>query len=371
MQLNQRAYALLEKYSDELAQAYGQTRTDRYFSLTDPKETQLRDAMLEDSTFLNLITWLDVDQLQGQVVNVGNPGLFTGRKQGGRFIRPTGVDGLEYKLVETDSGAALTWSLLSVWANAGSEEEFFQRMQAFTNEAFVLDMLRIGFNGTSVAKSTDPNAHSCGEDVNIGWHQFVKNFDANQIITIPMTLGEGGDYASLDAMVSDLINEKIPAQHRDDPRLTVLVGSDLVAAEQYRLYQAADRPTEKIAAQMLGTSIAGRPAMVPPFMPGKRLIVTPLSNLHIYTQRGTRQRKAEFVEDRKQYENKYLRNEGYAVEVPQLYAAFDESAVTIGKVKPPADPKPGQQGKPPADPKPGQQGKPPADPKSGQQGKGK
>ena len=70
-------------------------------------------------------------------------------------------------------------------------------------------------------------------------------------------------------------------------------------------------------------------------MPGKRMVVTPLSNLHIYTQRGTRQRKAEFVEDRKQYENKYLRNEGYAVEYPEMYAAFDESAVTIGKVEAP------------------------------------
>ena len=40
------------------------------------------------------------------------------------------------------------------------------------------------------------------------------------------------------------------------------------------------------------------------------MVVTPLSNLHIYTQRNTRMRKAEFVEDRKQFENKYLRNEG-------------------------------------------------------------
>ncbi|HCB1824659.1 TPA: P2 family phage major capsid protein, partial [Citrobacter amalonaticus] len=46
---------------------------------------------------------------------------------------------------------------------------------------------------------------------------------------------------------------------------------------------------------------------------------------------------AEFVEDRKQFENKYLRNEGYAVEVPELYAAIDESAVTIGKVSEPVE----------------------------------
>ncbi|EOC1234946.1 P2 family phage major capsid protein, partial [Cronobacter sakazakii] len=88
---------------------------------------------------------------------------------------------------------------------------------------------------------------------------------------------------------------------------------------------------------MLGSTIAGRPAIVPPFMPGKRMVVTPLSNLHIYTQRGTRQRKAEFVDDRKQFENKYLRNEGYAVEVPELYAAIDENAVTIGTVTEPVE----------------------------------
>ena len=166
----------------------------------------------------------------------------------------------------------------------------------------------------------------------------MKGFEAGkQIITDAVTLDDKGDYRSLDAMASDLINTKIPQQYRNDPRLVVLVGADLVAAEQYRLYQSADRPSEKIAAQMLGSTIAGRPAIVPPFMPGKRMVVTPLSNLHIYTQRGTRQRKAEFVDDRKQFENKYLRNEGYAVEVPELYAAIDENAVTIGQVTEPAE----------------------------------
>ncbi|EKS5367121.1 phage major capsid protein, P2 family, partial [Salmonella enterica] len=240
---------------------------------------------------------------------------------------------------ETDSCAALRWDLLSVWANAGKDEnEFYNLVQAFTTQAFALDMLRIGFNGKSRAKTTDPEANPNGEDVNIGWHERMKTLlGGNQIMTDPVVLDAAGDYKSLDAMASDLINAKIPAQFRNDPRLVVLVGADLVAAEQYRLYQAADRPTEKIAAQLLGNTIAGRPAIIPPFMPGKRMVVTPLKNLHIYTQRNTRMRKAEFVEDRKQFENKYLRNEGYAVEVPELYAAIDESAVTIGKVSEPAE----------------------------------
>lgn len=338
MLLNQRAVEFIDNYAAGLAQHYNVVNPSRAFKLTDPQETTLRGALLESVEFLSMITVADVDQLSGQVVSVGASALHTGRNADGRFVKRVGVDGNDYKLVETDSCAALRWDLLSMWANAGSEEEFFQLVQTFSNQAFALDMLRIGFNGKTVAATTKPDENPNGEDVNIGWHARMKTFkDGFQIMSDAITLDDSGDYRSLDAMASDLINAKIPAQFRNDPRLVVLVGADLVAAEQYRLYQAADRPTEKIAAQMLGSTIAGRPAIVPPFMPGKRMVVTPLSNLHIYTQRGTRQRKAEFVEDRKQYENKYLRNEGYAVEVPELYAAIDEDAVTIGKVTEPTE----------------------------------
>jgi len=341
MILNAKARGFLKQFGAGLAAANGLDggEESNYFSLSDPKETQLRDALLESSDFLNWITVADVDQLSGQVVSVGASGLHTGRIADGRFRRNVGVSGNEYKLVETDSCAALRWDLLSIWANAGSEEEFFQMVTAFTTQTFALDMLRIGFNGKSVAASTDYEKNPNGEDVNIGWHEIVRKYEnGKQIMTDAVTRDQNGDYKSLDAMASDLINSKIPQQFRNDPRLVVLVGSDLVAAEQYRLYQAADRPSEKIAAQMLQDSIAGRQAIIPPFMPGKRMVVTTLKNLHIYTQRNTRQRKAEFVEDRKQYENKYLRNEGYAVEYPELYAAIDESAVTIGKVVEPSEP---------------------------------
>lgn len=330
--LNQRARELMQMYCAGLAKANGVADTSTFFSISNPVETQLRKALIDSSAFLKDIYCADVDQLSGQVIAVGNNQLFTGRKAGGRFMRAVGVDGNTYKLVETDSGAYLSWDLLSTWANAGgTDKEFFKLVQQATNEAFAADMLRIGFNGTSVATTTDPEANPNGEDVNIGWQEIVRQFNGgSQIIVDDVTLGAGGDFSTLDSMASDLVNTLIPAQYRNDPRLVVLVGSDLVAAEQYRLYQEAITPTENLAAQMLSKTIAGRKAYVPPFMPGKRMVVTTLKNLHIYTQRNTRQRKTEFSEDRKQYENKYLRNEGYAVEYPELYAAFDENHVTIG-----------------------------------------
>ena len=336
--LNERAVEFLSSYENALANKFNVNNVNRYFNLTDPQETSLRDALLENAEFLQLITMADVDQLSGQVISVGNPGIFTGRKKDGRFLRQTNVDCNTYQLVETDSGAGLPWDLLSVWANSGGENEFFQRMQDFILRSFSLDIINIGWNGQSVAENTDPVKNPNGEDVNKGWHQIAKEWNkGSQVLTDPITLDDNGDYRSLDAMASDLINTCIPPQFRNDPRLVVMVGPDLVSAEQYRLYQSADKPTEKIAAQMLGSTIAGRPAMIPPFMPGKRMVVTIPSNLHVYTQRGTRQRKVEFVEDRKQYENKYLRNEGYALEYPELYASIDESAVTIGKVTEPTE----------------------------------
>lgn len=329
MQLTPKAEAMIRNYAAGLASANNVNDVQRYFSLTDPKETQLRDALLQSSEFLKLVNVMDVDQVSGQVVNTGNPGLFTGRKKDARFSRGMGVDGNEYKLVETDSGSYLTYALLVVWANAGTEEEFFNRIQAFSNESFALDMLRVAFNGTSVAENTDPVANPLGQDVNIGWHQLVKARAPEQIITDAVTLDRSGtgDFASLDAAATDLIHSAIFEPYRNDPRLVVLVSADLIAADATSMMNRIDRPSEKVAAQLINREIAGRQAYTPPFMPSGRLIVTTLSNLHIYTQRGTRKRKAEWVEDRKRFENNYLRMEGYAVEHDQLYAAFDKITV--------------------------------------------
>src|SRR5471032_465789 len=122
MRLTPKAEAMLHKYAAGLAKANGQHSTSRYFSLTPPKETQLRDALLQQSEFLQLVNVMDVDQVNGQVVSTGKPSIYTGRKKEGRCSRPMGVDGNDYKLVETDSGSDLPYSLLVIWANSGSED---------------------------------------------------------------------------------------------------------------------------------------------------------------------------------------------------------------------------------------------------------
>ena len=191
-------------------------------------------------------------------------------------------------------------------------------------------MLRVGFNGVAIAETPDPEANKKGEDVNIGWHALAKDYrSGQQVMSTPLTLGESGTWKNLDLLANHLITELIAEPYREDPRLVVLVGAELAANQRLKLFNSADRPADVNAAQMATSSVAGRFAFIPPCMPGKRLAVTTMDNLHIYTQAETRWFRAEFDDDQSEYVNSYLRNEGYALGEPELYAAVDESAITF------------------------------------------
>jgi len=337
MHLNQTAAGFLQKYSVQVAKSFGVEDASHKFAISDPMETKLRAALLESVEFLRMITTMQVNQIKGQVVKVGNYGIATGRKAGGRFTSEQGVDGHTYELVETDSCSATTWALLSTWANAGNLNEFMKLINQNATLRFALDMLRVGFNGVSAEATTDPVANPNGEDVNKGWHQIVKEKAPDQIMTDPIYFNpdasaelKDGEYKTLDAIVTELKNTFIHPSLRNDPRLVVLVGADLTATAQTKLMNQADKPSEKVAAQQMDKNIGGMRAYTPPFFPGKRIAVTILSNLHIYTQKGTAHRKAKDEEDRKQFENSYWRQEGYAIEEFEVYAAVDEAAMNIG-----------------------------------------
>jgi P2 family phage major capsid protein len=315
-----------------MAKNYDTLDASKQFSVTGPMEIKLKKALLDSVEFLSMITMMDVDQIKGQVVKVGNYGIATGRKSGGRFTSENGVDGHTYELVETDSCASVPWATLAVWANAGSTNQFMQLMSQNATLRFALDLLRVGFNGTTAAADSDPVANPMGEDVNKGWHQIVKEKAPDQIVVDEVYFDPdgAGDYKTLDAIVTELKNTLIHPSLRNDPRLVVLVGSDLTATAQTHMMNQADKPSEKVAAQQMDKNIGGLRAYTPPFFPGKRITLTLLSNLHLYTQKGTRSRKSENVEDRKQHEDKYWRMEGYAVEEFEGYASIDEANMNIG-----------------------------------------
>ncbi|HEO9045949.1 TPA: phage major capsid protein, P2 family [Enterobacter kobei] len=323
---------LLLSYAVRMAETYGAENVKEFFSIAAPESTLLRDALMESDDFLALINMLHVDQLKGQVVVTGAPGLYTGRKKNGRFSRELGNTGNSYELVEIDSGAHLPYHTLAAWANAGSEDEFFTRIQNFVTRSFGHDILRVGFNGTRAAEDTDPETNPMGEDVAPGWHQIVKTRSPGQIVSDEVTLDRSSsasatNFVGLDSLVTDARMNMIIEAYRESPDLVALVSRDLIGEDAVSMMNRIDRPSEKVAAQLINREIGGLKAYSPPFMPSGRVIVTPLWNLHSMTQQGTEYRRAEWVDDRKRWETNYLRMAGYAVEYDELYASFDNVVI--------------------------------------------
>ncbi|MFM2632976.1 phage major capsid protein, P2 family [Vibrio alginolyticus] len=302
---------------------------EKMFSITPVMETKLREALKHSHAFLGMIHTGLVDQIQGQVVDVGDDGLSTGRADG-RFSVEVGQNGNTYQLVKTDSGAHIPWELMTQWINSGSKGQWMNLMKSAITKRFALDMLRIGFNGTSVATTTDPVANPLGQDVNKGWLTLVKEKKAAQVLAdakLDPTGATADSYKSLDSLVQDLINTTIAEQYRQDDDLVVVIGSNLVAAEQHRLLESANTPTEHKAAQSLAKTIAGKKAYTPPFFPANAVWVTSLKNLQILTQSGTQWRKQENNTDRMRFESNHIRMEGYAVGNLSKFAAIESVTV--------------------------------------------
>ncbi|MGF1764904.1 phage major capsid protein, P2 family [Aliivibrio kagoshimensis] len=329
---NAQATTYLQKYCESVAKAaiVAGVNTAELFTISPVIETKLRQAIVHSDSFLNLISVQSVDQIKGQVVDVGTGALLTGRVKDGRFRSKLGMDGNTFELVETDSCAAIMWATLTLWANSGSSGEFIKLMNAAITRNYALDMLRVGFHGTSIALTTDPATNPNGEDVNKGWLTIAKEKAAAQVLAsavIDPTGVAANSYKNLDSLVNDLKNTTIHEVHRGNPDLVALIGSDLVASEQHRLLEAADTPTENKSAQSLATTVAGMKVYTPPFFKPNQIWITSLKNLQILTQKGTQWRKARNEEDRKQFENSYLRMEGYAIGDLDKFAAIESVTV--------------------------------------------
>ena len=330
--LNALSTTYLQEFCAATLSAANAPQGTQSFNLTPPMETKLRQAIMESDAFLGMTSLLLVQQIKGQVVDVGDDGLSTGRKDNGRFSVEVGQSGNTYELTKTDSGAHSLWETMTQWAHSGSKGQWLTMMKNAISRRFALDMLRVGFNGVSIAANTDPVANPLGQDVNKGWLTIAKEKKPGQVLDsaqLDPTGATADSYKNLDSLAQDLINTTIAPEHRQDPDLVVLVGSNLVAAEQHRLLESANTPTEHKAAQSLAKTIAGKKAYTPPFFPADSIWVTNTKNLQILTQEGTQWRKQKNDEDELRFKQNHIRMEGYAIGNLNKFAAIEAVTVVV------------------------------------------
>lgn len=299
------------------------------FNITGPQEEKLLGAVQSKVSFLTKINLLPVTDMIGEKIFAGTQQGITGRMKDGRFRRRIGENGAKYQLVETDSGIIIPWQKLDMWARY--RDRFLMLYSEFVQRQIALDMLTIGWRGTSIAASTDIDGNPLLQDVNKGWMQWMRDNRPENVMAdgaeagVISIFGDGADYGNLDQLAYDL-KQGLGDIHRDRGDLVFLVGSDLVAKEADIISKMHGlTPTERGATkqhELMGT-FGGLPAITPPNFPSRGAVITPLDNLSIYTQTGSLRRKIKDDDDLKGLIDSFYRNEGYVVEDETAFVGIE------------------------------------------------
>lgn len=282
------------------------------------------DTLQESSEFLQKINVQPVDELEGEAIGLTQGSTIAGRSntKGGTKrtpVDPTGLKSNPYKCHKTDFDVAIRYEKIDAWAKFS---DFYARWKKFVDRAIALDMIMIGWNGTSAATQTDRAANPLLQDVNIGWLQKIRTNAPERHMTEvvdasgKVEIGAAGDYKNLDALVVDVVSNLISEIHQDDTDLVVICGRQLLNDKNFPLVNDASDNTDTLAGQVLVSQkqIGGLPAVRVPFFPDDALLVTSLDNLSIYFQETGKRRQIIDRSELDQVEEYQSSNDAYVIE---------------------------------------------------------
>ncbi len=300
--------------------------TQSNFGNLDPSASgALRSAIVQATPFLELLTFLDVSDPTAPLFDPIKSGLRTGRKERSRFLVTADPSTRQPKFEEMDSSVIWTWRQLGQMLEGMTQEQANQALESLALSAFGDDLLRVGFHGKSAAANTDPVANPNGEDVMPGWHALAKAADENglRVLRDAVTFDtrNGGNYADLDTMAYELV-AKLPKEYRNDPRLRVLVGGDLL-----RTHKQAYLQPGQVRSKEHQLKIADMPVLSHQHMTGTLLAVTFTENLQIIGVNDTHRLSADDLDDLACWGIRYYRAQSYALGDTTAYAAFDSISI--------------------------------------------
>ncbi|WP_395598117.1 phage major capsid protein, P2 family [Pseudomonas sp. A1437] len=312
----------------DIAETYGVDLARKMFNVEPSIAQELNEAITAKSDFLLRINVIGVSEIKGQKVFLGVSGPVTGRTNTKTTDREakdgSALDENTYELFSTESDVSLPYAKIDAWAKF---PDFHQKYSAAVQKQIALDRIMVGFHGVKAAVQTDIVEYPMLQDVNKGWLQIAREQIPAQVLTQGLeagkvTLGEGGDYANLDALVHDT-KQMVDERLRDGGDLVAIIGSDLLAADKAKLYaKQGDVPTEKERieeAQVIAT-YGGLPSFSFPFFPVDTVVVTSFDNLSLYFQDTSFRKQTIDNPKRSRVEDYTSRNEGYVIEQLEKFA---------------------------------------------------
>ena len=224
-----------------------------------------------------------------------------------------------YSCEQTNFDTHLNYATLDSWAKF---PDFAARVGKLKAERIALDRIMIGWNGTSVAATTNRTEHPLLQDVNKGWLVQIEDKAKARVLkeieesSGKIEVGAGKTYKNLDALVFALKEDFIPAQYRDDTKLVAIMGSDLLADKYFPLINQEKNQAKfwQAIPSLVKKRVGGLQAVSVPFFPKGTVLVTSLDNLSIYVQEGKVRRHLKDVPERNRVEDYLSSNEAYVVE---------------------------------------------------------
>ncbi|MDE1139764.1 phage major capsid protein, P2 family [Paraburkholderia tropica] len=314
--------AKFDAYLGDIAKLNGVPNAAVKFTVDPSVQQTLEGRIQASSEFLKRINMIGVDAQAGSKIGLGIGAPIASTTDTSTKDRtpvdPASLDDNGYFCTQTNFDTALSYARLDAWAHK-PEFQTIIRDAILTRTA--LDRICIGFNGTSRVATSDRANNPLLQDVNKGWLQKFRDNAPDRVLnevvegSKKVTVGTGGDFKNLDALVLDAL-QLLDEWYRDDPSVVVVLGSSLLHDKYFPLVSSANVATEQAALDLVisGKRIGGKQAVSAPFMPADKMLITRLDNLSIYYQNGGRRRSVIDNPKRDQIENYESSNEAYVVE---------------------------------------------------------
>jgi P2 family phage major capsid protein len=327
---------LYSEYRRQVAQANGIEDAREMFTVEPPLAQQMEDVIREEAGFLNRIGSQSVINMKGETIglDIGSTVASVTKTSGTNEERtPIEVLSLEqvndYEVAQIDFDTAIRYATLDQWRVYPDFTERYARQLA---RQIARDRIMMGWHGEGrAALKSDRAANPMLSDVTKGWLAKITEKAPTRIQTDPISVGAGGDYKNLDALVYDLVENKMAEHHREDTDLVCIIGRRLLHDKYLGLMNDNNAATERVALDVLFSSrqVAGMPAVVVPFFPADAILVTRLDNLSIYTQEGSLRRLMRERPEKNRVEDFLSQNMDYVIEDYTCLAKVASGKITL------------------------------------------
>lgn len=322
-------------YMAAIAEINGVPSAAVKFAASPSVQQKLETRLQQSSDFLGMINNVGVIEQSGEKIGLGIGSTIASTTDTSAADRvptdPTALDNFGYTCTQTNFDTAIKYAKLDAWAKF---PDFQTRIRDAILRRQALDVITIGWNGTSRAATSNRATNPMLQDVNKGWLQKARENASARVMTQigatgkiqigdDRTLAQG--YKNLDALVMDMVDNLLDPWYREDTELVAIMGRDLLSDKYFPLVNKAQDNVNKIAADVILSQkrVGGLQAVRVPYFPANKIVVTRLDNLSRYYQEGARRRTIVDNAKRDQIENYESSNDAYVIEDYGLFCAAE------------------------------------------------